>query len=151
MRIRRVVSVLVVLPLSLVAGCGADFAVPRTAAECYEAAPDLQGHHLSDGVSGWNVAYAEASRQLGSGLTVYVCGPTDVAATVSIDAPPGVEVDPAELEVTGDPDALGSFEVTVTAKMEDTLHLDFRNEGGGGGTMAITIVTDDDEWSLAPR
>lgn len=70
---------------------------------------------------------------------------------MSIDAPPGVEVDPDELEVTGDPDELASFEVTVTDKVEDTLTLDFRNEGGGGGTMAITIVTDDDQWSLAPQ
>ena len=149
MRIRGVVAALAVLPL--VAGCEADFAAPRTAAECFAEASDSGGHHFSDGISGWNVAYSEKARPLGSSLTVYVCAPKDSPATVSVDAPPGVEVDPDPLEVSGDVDEVGELRLTVTAEMQETVYVSFRDESAGGGSTAVEIDADGDEWSLHPR
>ena len=149
MHLRAVAAALAVLPLAT--GCGADFAAPRTAAECFEAAPDSQGHHFADGVSGWNVAYSQDSRSVGSSLTVYVCAPTDFAGTVSVDAPDGVEVEPDPVEVSGDPDDVGELTITVNAEVHQTVQFEFRTDGAGGGTTGATIDSDGDEWSLHPQ
>jgi hypothetical protein len=128
-----------------VTACGEPFVAPTTREECQQASPGFEGE--ADVSSGLLLAYSEEDHPLGSPGTLYVCLPRVGAATLSTEAPDGVEVDPDKLVLTGGSDVVPELEVTVEVGDEERLAVAYDGDAMGA-TVFVVIEVDGDEWSF---
>ena len=125
-------------------GCGG-FTRPTTQQECFDQASSSGSGGDADSI--WQLTYDDAAQQVGEATLVYVCLGPDTTATVTAQAPEGVQVSPDPLEVAGGAAAPAHFELLVTGQEGGGLEVTL-DTGEGGGTIGLDVVVDGDEWSL---
>lgn len=140
----RTIGALLVTGL-LSSGCADEFAPPDTRAACFAQAGSSGGG--GDAGSIWDVAFPGDSRTTNEYLTIYVCVAVSGPATVTAEAPEGVEVEPDPMQIADGRQDVETIRVGVTGGEGGSLVLTLDAQGDGG-SVVLDVVVDGDEWSL---